>query len=82
MKPSGTSLHLYCKKFTVITDHRALMILMTVKRENRRLDNWSMKLSKYQFKIVYRKGADNMVADCLSRCHGKEGYVADGEHQH
>ncbi len=39
-----------------------------------------MKQSEYQFEAVYSKGEDNVVADCLNRCHGEEGDVANGEH--
>ncbi len=62
------SFYLYRKKFTVITDNQALVTLMTVKQDNRRLENWSMKLSEYLFEVVHRKGLYNMVAHCLRRC--------------
>ena len=75
------SFYLYRKRFTVITDHQALVTLMTAKQKNRRLDNWSMKLSEYQFDVIYRKGSENIAADSLSRCYGRDEVYADREHQ-
>jgi len=37
-----------------------------------RLLNWAYKLRSYDFDITYRRGAENAMADCLSRA-----YVAD-----
>ncbi len=62
------SYYLFGKEFVVYTDHKGLVNLMTNKQENRRLYGWALKLSEYKFKIVYRKGVENVVADCLSRC--------------
>ncbi len=41
------------------------------KQENRRIYNWCLKLSMYDFVVVYRAGEENIVADDLSRCHGE-----------
>ncbi len=60
---------LYGRKFTVITDHRGLVSLPTAKQGNRRLYNWALKLTEFDFEIVYRNGKENGVADELSRCH-------------
>ncbi len=66
-----------------MTDHRALVTLMTAKQENRRLHNWSMKLTEFKFSVEYCSGKENIVADCLSRCYERDGeeYCADGGHQ-
>ncbi len=66
------SYFLYGKGFTVITDHKGLEGLMTKKQMNRRLYGWALKLTEFQFVIIYRKGVENKVADCLSRCYGDE----------
>src|SRR5690606_1671957 len=34
-----------------------------------RLLNWAYKLRSYDFEIVYRRGAENQMADLLSRAH-------------
>ncbi len=67
---------LYGRKFTVITDHKGLLNLRTGRQENRRLYNWALKLSEYDFEMVYRAGKLNIVADELSRCHA-DGDVCD-----
>ncbi len=59
---------LYGRHFTVVTDHKGLIGMMLKSQENRRIMNWSLKLSMFNFTIVYRAGADNVVADNLSRC--------------
>ncbi len=62
---------LYGRKFTVVTDHKGLVNMRYGKQENRRIYNWCLKLSMYDFDIVYRAGVENVVADDLSRCHGE-----------
>ncbi len=61
------SFYLYGRAFTVITDHKPLETLMEGKQNNKRLLNWSMKLSEFSFKVIYRPGVMNQPADCLSR---------------
>ncbi len=74
--------HFYGRKFKVVTDHKPLVSLMTAPQHNRRLLNWAMKLSDYNFEIVYRKREQNTVADCLSRgAVGEEHAEADDTHQ-
>lgn len=53
--------------FTVITDHASLKWLMTLKDLSGRLARWSLQLQPYDFEIEHRKGAENVVADMLSR---------------
>ena len=55
------------RKFTVVTDHKSLSWLMTAPALKGRLLNWAFKLRSYDFTIVYRRGADNHMADMLSR---------------
>ncbi len=62
---------LYGRKFTVVTDHKGLVNMRCGKQENRRIYNWCLKLSMYDFDIVYQAGEENVVADDLSRCHGE-----------
>ncbi len=72
------SYFLYGHKFTVVTDHKGLVNLTSGRQENRRLKGWALKLSEYDFDIVYRKGADNSAADCLSRAFEPDPSPDDG----
>ncbi|KAK3101592.1 hypothetical protein FSP39_004699 [Pinctada imbricata] len=53
-------------KFTIYTDHRALVWLKTAKNTGR-LERWALKLQEYDFEIIHRAGKSNYVADALSR---------------
>jgi len=53
--------------FTVITDHASLQWLLSLKDLIGRLARWSVELQSFPFTMRYRKGADNVVADTLSR---------------
>ncbi len=64
---------LYGRRFVLYTDHRGLVNLMSKKQENRRLYGWALKLSEFDFEVVYRPGSQNTVPDSLSRCHGDRG---------
>ncbi|KAE9295160.1 hypothetical protein PR003_g24087 [Phytophthora rubi] len=59
--------YLYGRAFTIITDHSALKWLMTRPNLAGRLHRWSLTLQEYEFEILYRPGATNVVADALSR---------------
>lgn len=54
-------------KFTIETDHQALSRLFRVNNPAGRLACWALMLQKYEYSIVYRKGATNTTADALSR---------------
>lgn len=58
--------YLVHSKFTVITDHKALVWLQTAKHTSR-LERWALKLQEYCFQIIHRPGKSNCVADALSR---------------
>lgn len=59
--------YLYGVKFKIETDHRPLVWLTNFKEPNGRLIRWKIKLSEYNFEIIYIKGKENHVADALSR---------------
>ncbi|KAK1611876.1 hypothetical protein QYE76_035549 [Lolium multiflorum] len=52
---------------TIHTDHAAIRYLMTKKDAKPRLIRWVLLLQEFDLHIVDRKGADNPVADNLSR---------------
>ena len=53
--------------FKIITDHKPLQYLLTVKEPASRLLRWVNRLSNYSYTIEYRKGIKNGNADGLSR---------------
>ncbi|KAM0736907.1 Retrovirus-related Pol polyprotein from transposon 17.6 [Formica fusca] len=59
--------YLYGRKFTILTDHKPLVWLHSVKDPSSRLWKWRLKLSEYEYEIRYQAGKINVVADALSR---------------
>ena len=59
--------YLYGSKFQVLTDHRPLQWLMSIKEPTGRLARWALCLQEYDIDISYRPGKANQNADCLSR---------------
>lgn len=64
--------YLYGRKFTVVTDHRPLTWIFSVRDPSSRLLRWRLKLEEYDFEVTYKKGAKNTNADALSRIHVTE----------
>lgn len=58
--------YLVLSKFTVVTDHKALVWPQTAKHKGR-LERWALKLHKHCFQIIHRPGKSNCEADALSR---------------
>lgn len=56
-------------QFVVQTDAMSLTFLQTMSIESKspRIARWALKLSKYDIKLQYKKGTENIPADCLSR---------------
>lgn len=53
--------------FTVVTDHHSLTWLYKLPQPTGRLARWIMRLQQFDFHVIHRKGADNIVPDMLSR---------------
>ena len=60
--------YLLGRKFTVRTDHRALVYLCSFKEPRGRLARYLEILAAYDFVIEYRKGGSHSNADGMSRC--------------
>ena len=59
--------YLFGCRFTVVTDHKALVSFLHSRTLNRRLHGWLLQLLQFDFVIVYRPGRENLDADALSR---------------
>ncbi|MDI6015458.1 reverse transcriptase domain-containing protein [Escherichia coli] len=55
------------RSFKILTDHRNLEYFLTVRRLSERQMRWAELLSRFNFKMVYRPGILNSMADALSR---------------
>ena len=55
------------KPVIVLTDHNPLTFLHKMKNKNQRLLRWSLTLTGYDLDIKHIKGADNVLADALSK---------------
>ena len=66
--------YLYGRKFNIITDHKPLQWLFSLKDPNSKLYRWRTKLEEFDYSIIYKKGSSNTNADALSRIeiHAKE----------
>ena len=58
---------LYGRRFSVVTDHKALVAFLKSRVLNKRLHGWVLQLLDFDFNIVYRPGVENQDADALSR---------------
>lgn len=59
--------YLYGRKFKIITDHKPLTWLFNCKDPGSRLVRWRLKISEYDYEIIYKSGQQNSNADALSR---------------
>ena len=59
--------YLYGRKFKLVTDHRPLTWLFSIKDPGSRLARWRLKLEEYDYEIQYKPGKINKNADALSR---------------
>ena len=56
-----------CGPFTIWTDHKNLEYFMVKRQLSERQIRWYETLSKFQFSLVYRPGAEAILPDALSR---------------
>src|SRR5436190_7200617 len=59
--------YLYGRKFTLVTDHKSLTWFKNAQDANMRILRWKLKLSEYDYDVVYKAGKTNVNADALSR---------------
>lgn len=58
--------YLHGTKFTVVTDHKPLTWIISVKDLVSRLLRWRIKLEEYDYETVFKKDASNTKADALN----------------
>lgn len=61
---------IYGNKIIIKTDHANLLKQPPI--ENSRIQRWKLLLEEFDYEIVHKKGADNCIADGLSRLHKLE----------
>lgn len=55
------------QEFTVFTDNEALTWMRKHVNQLGRVGRWILRLAQFKFNVVHVRGADNQVADCLTR---------------
>ena len=59
--------YLLGRKFDIISDHRPLQWLKSIKHPTGRLGRWAIKMSEFDYTIKYRPGRKHENADGMSR---------------
>ncbi len=59
--------YLYGTKFTIRTDHQPIVSVFKQKTKCPRMNRWVFEMREYCYKIEYKSGKRNVVADQLSR---------------
>ena len=59
-------------KFKWVTDHKGLLHLLNQKNLSGRQARWIEKISSFHFEVVYVPGAENVLADALSRMYSDD----------
>lgn len=56
----------------IYTDHNPLVFLKQMRNSNQRLMRWSLLVQDFNLDICHKKGADNVLADALSRVYSPD----------
>jgi hypothetical protein len=59
--------YLYGRKFTLITNHRALCLMLKLKDPIAKLMRWALRLTEFDYTVEHRPGKQHAVPDALSR---------------
>ena len=59
--------YLWCKPFTVVTDHQPLTTIFKKRTSCPRMSRYILEMRDYIYKIQYKKGVKHTVPDTLSR---------------
>lgn len=58
--------YLHDQQFTLVTDHKPLTFIKSADKNSKVL-RWRLELESFDYKVVYKEGKNNVVADALSR---------------
>lgn len=64
--------YLIGRPFVIKTDHEAIKYLLSQKITTLMQQKWLTKLLGFDYRIVYKRGKENVVADPLSRLHERK----------
>lgn len=59
--------YVYGQEFNLLTDHKPLTWLKSIREPSSRLTKWALDLAEYNFRIIYKPGSANANVDALSR---------------
>lgn len=59
--------YIYGQEFIILTDHQPLTFSLSDKNFNAKLKRWKSYLEEHNYKVIYKPGKSNVVADALSR---------------
>jgi len=59
--------YIYGAEFNLVTDHKPLVWLNSIKDPTSRLTKWGLKLAEYTYRVIYKPGTANTNVDALSR---------------
>lgn len=59
--------YLYTAKINILTDHQPLTFALSNKNTNSKMKRWKSILEEYDYRLIYKPGSTNVVADALSR---------------
>ncbi|KAI5735703.1 hypothetical protein M8J77_021620 [Diaphorina citri] len=59
--------YLFGRHYKIVTDHKPLQWLFSLKDPSSKLVRWRLKLEEFDYEVLYKKGSLNKNADALSR---------------
>ncbi len=59
--------YLWGTKFVIRTDHQPITTVLKQRTKSPRMNRWMLEMRDYRFRVEYKQGKNNVVADQLSR---------------
>lgn len=73
--------YVFGRNVKICTDHQPLKWLFSISDPGSRLTRWRIKLSEYNYEIIYKSGKTNKNADFLSRIQVPENITYDSKYE-